>query len=384
MSILYFDHASGSRPKPEFVIKAAEEHMQTIEGSAFRSSGSNDIIELYRENLSSFLNLKEDQTLVFTKNATEAINLFFSGFEKNIQHYFIDSYSHNAVLRPVYKLCEKNKSQIHIISRQNDFINNLEDIIQKSFNNQPAIVCVNAASNVTGEVLSEDDFTRLFEILRKHENLYLLFDFAQYVGSLQLPDFPDEIRDKIVGAASGHKYLLSPESVGFLFFHKNINITPLIYGGVGFDSAEKQMPKEYPYKLEAGTYPSTALCGLNAAVEKGFDFFESLYEKKLNLGIAFYEEIKKNKDFHIFGCKPEIGSHSLTFSLAHENLDCSELAFILYENFKIIAREGLHCSPLVFQNLPEIFQNGTLRISFGWNTSEDDLSRLLAALREIG
>ena len=382
--MIYLDHASASSPIPDFVIGAVTRHLKEITGSELRSSSSGNLLDTCRTALSSFLGLNEDHNLIFTKNATEAFNLYFFGFDKKIANIFIDSYSHNAVIRPAHEISLTTETVVHVLSRKDNFIKNIKESLKKSHKtNDCSILCVNAASNVTGEVLTNEDFNVLFHLTREHENLHVFFDFSQFTGNFKLPQIPEDVNYYVAAAASAHKYLLAPESLGFLFFHKNIKIKPLLFGGTGFDSELKEMPNDYPYKLEAGTYPMTSLCGLNASIEKGYSFFNEIYERKLNLGRYFFEEMQELKTFQVYGVKPESNKHSLVFSIAHQSLDSSEIAFILYENYQIITREGFHCSPLTFSELPEIFHNGSLRISLGWNTSQGDIENLLSAMKDL-
>ncbi|MDH5716015.1 MAG: aminotransferase class V-fold PLP-dependent enzyme [Spirochaetia bacterium] len=379
--MIYLDHASSSKPKPFFVQNAIVKQLKEISLNPLRNQNSSENLELYRNNLLKFLNLSENFSSIFTKNATEAANLFLFGIEEDFQTLLIDSYSHNAILRPAYKISKEKKNKLYILNRNTNFLSAWKNIIEKE--TKKTLLCVNMASNVTGEVLSHDELHFIFNLMKENKSLFLFLDASQYIGNFPFIKIPDFAAQRTALFSSSHKYLLGPESAGFLIFYKNMKINPLLFGGTGFDSMNKNMPESYPYKLEAGTYSMTTICGLNSSLEQGQDYFTNTYKKKLKYGIFFYNMLTNINNWHVYGPKPEDGKHCLVFSIVHDFLNCEELSFILWEQYKIITRSGFHCSPLVFENLPEKFKNGSLRISLGYNTKKQDIEKLLFALREI-
>ena len=113
--MIYFDNAATSRPKPDVVYDAFDYYVRNIGTSPGRGSYSlaiqaSRMLYQSRKVVSSFFGSSEPANTVFTKNSTEAINLFLNGFLKQGEHVLISPYEHNAVLRPLQAL--KNKGII--------------------------------------------------------------------------------------------------------------------------------------------------------------------------------------------------------------------------------------------------------------------------------
>lgn len=107
--MIYFDNAATSRVKPESVYEAFTYYVREVGTSPGRGSYSlgvqaSRMLYQSRKAVSSFLGSNSTTNVVFTKNSTEAINLFFKGFLKQGDHVIISSFEHNAVLRPLHKL----------------------------------------------------------------------------------------------------------------------------------------------------------------------------------------------------------------------------------------------------------------------------------------
>ena len=367
MAILYLDHAASSQPKPAWVRQAVAEHLGSVQTNPMRSATETNELESLREKLRQFFALNAEQSLVFCANSTMAANLFILSLaeEQPSLQIYCDSYSHNCVLRPA-----------HRVSAGKEKILNHGELDQ--IGSGPFLLCLTLASNVTGEIFTKLPWGEL-EKLCVTQNGWLLLDAAQFAGNAELPEMSSQLKKRTAIFTSGHKYLLGPESSGLLILPADFKGPAVISGGTGSDSQNPLMPAELPYRFEAGTYNLTALAGLAAAIDHVS--YEDFLQKRraLNTGLQQYLEALDNFTIVTAEQKHNTGITLLT----HRNLPPSELAYILYENYKIITRAGLFCAPHAMQKLPGDFAAGGVRISFGYDHDENDLDQLCSALKEL-
>lgn len=216
--MIYFDNAATSYPKPEEVLEAIIDFTNNIGGSPGRS-GHRLSIEaariLYqcRENLAELFNVSDPLKIIFTLNATEAINLVLKGLLHRGDHVITSSMEHNAVMRPLHEL-EKNGVQVQVIPCTFDGILNSEDI-ERAIKKNTALIVLNHASNVTGSILPVQCAGKI----AKKNNILFLVDAAQTAGSYPL-DIEKNHIDLL--AFTGHKGLFGPTGTGGLVIGENV------------------------------------------------------------------------------------------------------------------------------------------------------------------
>ena len=216
--MIYIDNAATSYPKPKEVLEAIIDFMNNIGGSPGRSGHrlsieAGRILYQCRESLAELFNVSDPLRIVFTPNATEAINLVLKGLLYTGNHVITSSMEHNAVMRPLREL-EKKGVQIQVTPCSKDGSLDPQDI-EKSIKRNTSLIVLNHASNVTGTLLP---IKRVGEIARKN-NILFLVDAAQTAGSYPLDIEKDHI-DLL--AFTGHKGLFGPTGTGGLAIGENV------------------------------------------------------------------------------------------------------------------------------------------------------------------
>jgi cysteine desulfurase / selenocysteine lyase len=379
--MIYFDNAATSWPKPNDVLEAMKNFALNVGANAGRSGHrmaveSEQIRYETREVLATLFNIKDPLRIIFTLNATEALNLVFNGLLKSGDHVVTTSMEHNSVMRPLNAIKEKSIS-VSVVNCETDGaiqVNKIEEAILP----ETRLVVVNHASNVCGTILP------LFEIGETVKNSNALFcvDAAQTAGSI-----PINVKKNNIDflAFTGHKSLLGPSGTGGLVIGENVNIDelrPLTFGGTGSLSEQHLQPESLPDKYESGTCNMIGIAGLGASVkwilEKGLDkihFQENKLTQQLIKGLTSIPKIK------VYGTK-DSSKQTSTISFNIEGKSPSEVGLCLDEEFEIMCRVGLHCSPSAHQTLGT-FPDGTVRFALGIFNTEDEIKIALTALEKI-
>ncbi|PLX78855.1 MAG: cysteine desulfurase, partial [Desulfuromonas sp.] len=183
-------------------------------------------------------------------------------------------------------------------------------------------------------------------------------------------------------AVAGHKSLLGPPGVGFLYIAPDLELEPLIYGGTGTQSRSAELPQEMPERFESGTLNTPGIAGLQAGIsylqETGVEAVrngEKKLVKALSDGLRSIDQVK------VYG--PErFEQHGGAVSFNCAELDPAEVGYRLDHEFDIMVRVGLHCAPDAHRTIGT-FPRGTVRVSPGCFNTVGDIDRLLNAVKEI-
>ncbi|RRD40672.1 aminotransferase class V-fold PLP-dependent enzyme [Leptotrichia sp. OH3620_COT-345] len=380
--MIYLDNAATSYYKPEEVINAVCEAMKTM-GNAGR--GANDASlssarKIYetREKICDFFNGESSKQVVFTSNATEALNMAINGLFSEKSHIITTEAEHNSVLRPLYLLEKKGTSITFLKSHEieNPDISFMQKYIRK---NTEAVICTHA-SNLTGNIT---DIKKIGEFCRRN-NLLFIVDASQTAGIIPIDIISDNID---VLCFTGHKGLMGLQGTGGLYVKKGININPMKVGGSGIDTYNKNHPVSMPERLEAGTLNGHGIAGLNAAI----DFInktgiQNIHKKESELMWKFYDGIKNIKNIKIYGTffnrQNEKINRIPLISINIGDIDSGEICDILNVEYNIVTRAGGHCAPLMHKALGTERQ-GAVRFSFSYFNSENDVKNTVNALKEI-
>lgn len=261
--MIYLDNAATTKYKPEEVYKAFEYYIREIGVSPGRGSyqlGIEASRMLYktRKSVAKYFDLK-NANVVFTKNSTEAINLFINGFLNKGDHVLITCYEHNAVLRPIHLLKEKGIIEYSVIERE-DLTMTCEEICQKYVRDNTTLFISTLASNLTGRLILRRDLIRYM----KEQGISTFVDSSQGAAKFRISmeqDFVDYL------AFTGHKDLLALPGVGGLLCKNSPEWQPLIQGGTGVYGHSYVNPDIFPDAYEAGTLNMPAIWSLNASLE---------------------------------------------------------------------------------------------------------------------
>ncbi len=377
---VYFDNAATSWPKPETMIQAMTDFNTGIGASPGRSAhrmsiDSGRILFEAREKISSILAAEDPIKIVFTKNATEALNIAVSGLLKPGDHCITSSMEHNSVMRPLRSL-ELSGVSLDVVKCSPSGFLDPADIKHAIKTNTKAIYLTHA-SNVTGAVMPVAEVGR---IAHDHGIIFCV-DAAQTAGAL-----PVDIKGMGVDilAFTGHKSLFGPQGTGGLYIGKGLDkaVSPIMSGGTGSRSEYEQQPDFMPDKYESGTPNAIGIAGLCA----GIRFIEktgvsAIRDKEKSLVSHFIKGLKKIKGAIVYGPQ-SVTDRIAVVSFNIEGVSPSEASLILDEKYNIMCRPGLHCAPQAHKTIGT-FPEGTLRFSFGYFNNEEEIEYGLKALYEI-
>lgn len=372
----YFDHASTSFPKPQAVSDRIHAYLTQFGVSPGRGNyklalRAEEQVEQARALLAKLLHVSDASHVAFTMNATHALNIVVHGCLAPNSHVLICSYSHNAALRPLEALKQKRGVSYDIVPVD---VNGVVDMqcFKERLKANTALFIATGASNVIGVR------SKLAEPIAyaKALGVKVLLDATQSLGYTDVP-----LVDFVVG--TGHKTLLGPAGIGFLYVQDPSALSHFIVGGShGNNSMALEHPEKMPYKFEAGTCNSVGIAGLLGAMEyidaKGF---EAIGQKSMRSLEIIWKELSLLDNIVLYGtdCMAD-KVPILSFNI--KKMIPSQVARILDENYNIAVRAGLHCAPLLHERLGTL-PTGTVRVSVGHQNSEEELLLLTSAIRKI-
>ena len=383
MEKYYLDNASTTFPKPDAVPHAVYRYMTEAGCNINRGcyDGAYDVEEIVfetRQMLAELFNGGDCKNVVFTKNVTESLNVILKGFLKPGDHVLVSSMEHNAMMRPIRQLEQLGVQfdRIPCNVRGELELDALEGMIRP---NTRAIAMMHA-SNVCGTVLP---IRQVGEFCHAH-GLKFIVDCAQTAGVLPI-DMEAMHIDAL--AFTGHKGLLGPQGIGgFILKEEMIGlIDPLLSGGTGSISHTEEIPEFMPDRFEPGTMNLPGIIGLHAGLgwlsDRGID---AVRDHELTLTARFLEglfPLEEQGLLRIIG-KRDCVDRTGVVSIQTLTKELSQAAFELDADFGIMTRVGLHCAPSAHMTL-ETFPTGTIRFSFGWANTEEEVDRALNALEQI-
>ena len=376
--MIYLDNAATTLYKPEPVRRAVYEAMGTVGNSGRGAWGpalsASRLVYSVREKAAEFFGAWGGESVAFTSNATEALNIAIEGLVKKGDHVITTQAEHNSVLRPLYRK-EKEGAELTILPADEKGNFSLADMEKAVRQNTTAVICTHA-SNVTGNLFPAEAIGNL---CRRHGLLFIL-DASQSAGEAFI-DMQSIHIDVL--CFTGHKGLMGPQGTGGICVDPQVKIPPFKTGGSGILSFDREHPDCMPEALEAGTLNIHGLAGLGAA----FDYLretglEKIIEHEKRLAKLFYEEVKDIEGLKVYG-DFSTGERTPAVSLNVAGYASKEAGEILAGRYQIATRAGVHCAPLIHEALGTR-ERGTLRFSFSWFNTEEEIYKAALAVREIG
>ena len=375
--MIYLDNAATTLYKPEPVRKAVYEAMGTMGNSGRGAWGpalsAARLVYAVREKAAEFFGAWGGESVAFTGNATEALNIVISGLLKKGDHVITTQAEHNSVLRPLYRK-EKEGAELTILPVDQKGNFSLEEMEKAVRENTRAMICTHA-SNVTGNLYPAEQIGKL---CRRHGLLFIL-DAAQSAG-----EAPIDMRKMYIDVLcfTGHKGLMGPQGTGGVCVDPQVKIPAFKVGGSGILSFDREHPGCMPEALEAGTLNIHGLAGLEAA----FDYLqdtglEKIMEYENRLAEIFYDKIRKIPGVEVYG-DFSLPGRTAVVSLNVAGFTSKEAGDLLAQRYEIATRAGVHCAPLIHQALGTM-ERGTLRFSFSRFNTEEEIHRAALAVKEI-
>lgn len=377
--LIYFDNAA-TMQKPRAVIKAISRYYEHSNANVHRglnplSLEATKLYENARQSVADFISARPEE-IIFTRNATEGINLVARSWgENNLgrgQIVVLSQAEHHANIVPWLQLKEKLGIRLVYLPIKAD--GSLDLKAAQKIIARPGVkfLSLTQASNVLGVVNS---LKALIKTARQ-KGIVTLIDACQSSAHLKI-NVRDLASDFLV--LSGHK-LGAPTGIGLLYGRKEIlaDLDPFLGGGgmIAEVYEDKFIPREAPYKFEAGTPAISGAIGLAAACDylKKLGKKREVYEKKLSA--YFLKKLSVYPFIKMFGtAKPKLSIFSLTVKRLHPH----DLADLLGQE-GIIVRAGQHCA----QPLHDAFSlSSTLRVSLSFYNTTAEIDFFFKKLEEI-
>lgn len=374
---VYLDNAATTYPKPEEVYRAVEAFMRDVGGSAGRSGHrraveTGRLVYEARASVAGVLGVPDPLRVVFTRNATEALNTAIRGLVKPGDHVVTSSMEHNSVMRPL-EAVRRDGVEYSVVRCREDGALDPGDV-EKELRPGTALVVLTHASNVTGTILPVEAVGEI----TSRRGIRLLVDGAQTVGRLPL----DLSRGIDLLAFSGHKELFGPQGTGVLWLRDGVELEPLCYGGTGTRSEEIRQPAELPERLESGTLNAPGIVGLGA----GARFVASrgigrIREREIERLERLADGLGRIEGVRVHGPSDQRERVAIV-PITIEGRTCPKAAELLDAEHGIAVRAGLHCSPAAHETTGTL-QTGALRISLSLMNGDGDVDYFLECLRAV-
>lgn len=363
--MLYLDNAATTRRKPTAVYRAMLHYALFSGGNAGRGlnrlslSGVRVIIDT-QEAAAELFDIPTPENIVFTQNATHALNLAILGTLKKGDHLAVTEMDHNSVLRPAAQFCSYTAAR----ADKTGYVSPLS--LRRALKSSTTLAVAAHISNVCGTLEPAAELARAAHSVKAR----FLLDASQSAGTT-------DISVRRLGcdmlACPGHKGLMGPMGTGLLYIKEPEALRPVISGGTGSESESLSQPETMPDKFHSGTQNIPAIAGLCEGIRFVLrEGAESIGRHERELADALRGRLMNMSGIRLYG-RPDSGI--VLFNI--DGLDSAETAEALGDS--IIIRAGYHCAPLAHRALGT--QNGGgVRVSFGLFNTQNDVKRFADAV----
>jgi len=379
--MIYLDNAATSWPKPPEVLKAMTDVLEHAGGNPGRSGhrlsiAAARVIYDTREEIARFLGISDPLRVIFTGNATHAINLALKGILRPGDHVVTSSIEHNAVMRPLRSL-EKQGIHLSMVPCTRDGRLDVRDV-EMAIKSTTRLIVVAHASNVVGTISPVAEIASIAH----QAGALLLVDAAQTAGAIAI-DMKAMGIDLL--AFTGHKELQGPPGIGGLVIGDNVDVSkiePLMRGGTGSRSESEEQPDDLPDKFESGTANLVGIAGLGAGLrwimDRGIDEIRDHMKK---LGQTLIDGLSAISEVKVYGAlDPERSVGIVSFTVTGKHV--SEIGLRLDEEYEVLSRVGLHCAPAAHKTIGS-FPEGAVRLAPGFFTTMDDIREAIQAISKV-
>ncbi len=379
--MIYLDYAATSWPKPPEVISAMTTFLERAGGNAGRSGhrlsvAAGRVVYDAREAVAELFHVADPLRVIFTMNATHALNIGLQGLLRRGDHVVTTGIEHNAVMRPLRAL-ERQGVQVSVVPCGRDGSLCVDDFVA-AITPGTRLAVVNHASNVTGTILPIAEIAQAVHAA----GAYLLVDAAQTAGVV-----PIELQTMGIDllAFTGHKGLLGPPGTGGLIIGPGLDgslIEPLMRGGTGSRSEYEEQPEDLPDRLECGTANGVGIAGLGAGVRlllrRGV---LAVREHEVAVTRILLDGLGNIPGVTTYGpADPNARTAVVSFTTSHQRV--SETGLRLDEEHGILCRVGLHCAPAAHRTIGT-FPEGTVRLAPGMFTKRSEILDALKAVETV-
>lgn len=378
-NITYLDSGATTQ-KPIQVIKAVEEFYQKYNANPHRGAYSLSVeateqYENTRTKIAKFINAKHREEIIFSKNATESLNLIAYSYGldnlKKDDEVVISIMEHHSNLVPWQKMTKQTGSKLNYMYINENYEITDEEIENK-ITDKTKIVGITHVSNVLGTI---NNVKKIIKYAHK-KGAVVIVDASQSIPHMKI-DVQDLDADFLV--FSGHK-MLAPLGIGVLYGKREIlnKMTPFLMGGDMIEYVYEQETTfaPLPNKFEAGTQNVEGVIGLGAAI----DYIENLgYDKIQEIEhevISYARQELSKLDYLTLYTTPNEENHSSVISFNIKGVHPHDVASIL-DSEGVCVRSGNHCAQPLMRFLGV---DSTCRASFYIYNTKEDIDKLVKAL----
>ena len=378
-NITYLDSGATTQ-KPIQVIKAVEEFYQKYNANPHRGAYSLSVeateqYENTRTKIAKFINAKHREEIIFSKNATESLNLIAYSYGldnlKKDDEVVISIMEHHSNLVPWQKMTKQTGSKLNYMYINENYEITDEEIESK-ITDKTKIVGITHVSNVLGTI---NNVKKIIKYAHK-KGAVVIVDASQSIPHMKI-DVQDLDTDFLV--FSGHK-MLAPLGIGVLYGKREIlnKMNPFLMGGDMIEYVYEQETTfaPLPNKFEAGTQNVEGVIGLGAAI----DYIENLgYDKIQEIEhevISYARQELSKLDYLTLYTTPNEENHSSVISFNINGVHPHDVASIL-DSEGVCVRSGNHCAQPLMRFLGI---DSTCRASFYIYNTKDDVDKLVKAL----
>lgn len=377
----YLDTAATSQ-KPQSILSAVKYFYENANGNSGRGSHdlailSNTLKEQAREVIKNFINAKSTSEIIFTKNATEALNIIANGYGMEYlqegDEVILGISNHHANIVPWQVVCKNKKAEIVYVYLTEDGVLDLNDLKSK-ISSKTKIVSFSGVVNVTGVINPIEEIVSIAHGV----GAKVVVDAAQSI--LHFKHDVDKW-DVDFLCFSGHK-IFSETGIGVLYGKENLlnEMPPFLYGGDMIEYVEEQTSTyaPLPNKFEAGTQNVAAMVSLDKAVKYmqniGYDAIKQHEDGLIKYVFQLFKDLEFIETYN-FSLEKNVGIMAFNVKGVHSH----DVSYILNE-YKVMVRSGHHCAqPLMkYLNIPSC-----CRISLGVYNNFEDIDALFTALKKV-
>ena len=379
--IAYLDSGATTQ-KPKQVIDAVKDFYENYNANPHRGAYSlsmeaTEIYENTRNKIAKFINSKQAQEIIFTKNASEALNLiaYSYGMEnlKKDEKMVLSIMEHHSNLVPWQKVSKVTGAKLEYMYINDNYEISDEEIENKITDNTK-IVAITHVSNVLGTI---NDVKKIIKYAHK-KGAVVVLDASQSIPHMRI-DVQDLDCDFLV--FSGHK-MLAPLGIGILYGKKEIlnKMSPFLMGGDMIEYVYEQETTfaPLPNKFEAGTQNVEGVIGLGTAIDYieniGYDKIQEIEYEVVSYAI---EELKKLDYIQLY-LTSNTQNHSAVISFNIKGVHPHDVASIL-DSEGVCVRSGNHCAQPLLRHMGI---DSTCRASFYFYNTKEDVDKLIKALNK--
>lgn len=375
--MIYLDNAATTLIKPPEVEAAVCEAMRTCanagRGGHSAAMAAADRLFECREAAAELFGIENPEQVVFTLNATHALNIAIKGVMRGGGHCVISGYEHNSVARPLKAMEAQGVRFTAAHSRLFDPEDALRAFREALQEDTKCVVCTHV-SNAFGYILPIEEI----DALCFAHGIPLIIDAAQSAGSI--PVKLNRLRAAQYVCAPGHKGLYGPQGTGLLICREEGSLPSLMEGGTGSQSGDLEQPDFLPDRQESGTQNIHGVAGLCEGIRYVQRIGEDAICQYEHALIAHAVDVLHGLDGVTVYTAEDSALQSGVLSLNLAGKSAEDVAWAL-DSYDIAVRGGMHCTPLAHKSADTRY--GTVRVSVSWFSTDEDIEQLGRAVAEI-